>query len=173
MMILPMASGPFFSLNNTDFVVLISFLLFIGVLLYFKVPGIVAGLLDKRADTIRTELEEARALREEAQSLLASFKRKQKEVQDQAANIVSSAKVEADAALVQAKEDLQVTMQRRIAAAKDQIASAEQAAVNQVRDRAIAVAVEAAAKVITDKVDGAKADAMIDAAIADVRGKLH
>lgn len=173
MMILPLASGPFFSLYNTDFVVLISFLLFVGVLLYFKVPGIVAGLLDKRADAIRTELDEARALREEAQTLLASFKRKQKEVADQAANIVSSAKVEADAALVQAKEDLQVTMQRRIVAAKDQIASAEQAAVNQVRDRAIAVAVEAAAKVITDKVDGAKADEMIDAAIADVRGKLH
>ena len=55
------ASGPFFSLNNTDFVVAISFLVFIGVLVYFKVPGILMGLLDQRAEQIRTELDEARA----------------------------------------------------------------------------------------------------------------
>lgn len=172
-MIVPMATGPFFSLNNTDFVVLLGFLAFIGILLYFKVPGRITGMLDKRAETIRTELDEARALREEAQTLLASFERKQKEVSDQAANIVSAAKTEADAALVEAKADLQVAMQRRVAAAKDQIASAEQSAVNQVRDRAVAVAVEAAARVITDKMDAGRADSLIDSAVAEVRAKLH
>lgn len=173
MMILPMASGPFFSLDNTDFVVLLGFLVFIGILLFFKVPGRITGMLDQRAETIRTELDEARALREEAQTLLASFERKQKEVSDQAANIVSAAKTEADAALVEAKADLQVAMQRRVAAAKDQIASAEQSAVNQVRDRAVAVAVEAAARVISDKMDAGRADNLIDSAVAEVRAKLH
>ena len=43
------ASGPFFSLFNTNFVVLIAFLVFIGVLVYFKVPSILMGLLDQRA----------------------------------------------------------------------------------------------------------------------------
>ena len=75
------AEGPFFSLKNTDFVVLVSFLIFIGILFYFKVPAMIGGLLDKRAATIKSELEEARALREEAQTLLASYERKQKEVQ--------------------------------------------------------------------------------------------
>ena len=65
------ASGPFFSLHNTDFVVTLGFLLFIAVLFYFKVPSILGGMLDKRADGIKAELEEARALREEAQSLSA------------------------------------------------------------------------------------------------------
>ena len=46
------ATGPFFSLGNTDFVVLLAFLLFVGVLIYLKVPGLLMGLLDKRADTI-------------------------------------------------------------------------------------------------------------------------
>ena len=54
-------------------------------------------MLDKRADTIKSELEEARALREEAQTLLASYERKQKEVQDQADRIVTAAKEEAKA----------------------------------------------------------------------------
>jgi len=43
------ASGPFFSLRNTDFVVLLGFLLFLGVLVYFKVPQMLTGQLDKRA----------------------------------------------------------------------------------------------------------------------------
>ena len=58
------ASGPFFSLKNTDFVVLLGFLLFIAILIYFKVPGMLGGQLDKRAEGIANELEEARALRE-------------------------------------------------------------------------------------------------------------
>ena len=76
------ASGPFLSLHNTNFVVLLAFILFIGVLVYYKVPGMLAAMLDKRADDIQSELDEARTLREEAQTLLASYERKQKEVHD-------------------------------------------------------------------------------------------
>ena len=81
-------SAEFYKLSNTDFIVAISFLLFLGVLFYFKVPAMIGGLLDKRAEGIKSELDEARALREEAQSLLASYERKQREVQEQADRIV-------------------------------------------------------------------------------------
>ncbi|MGR3583333.1 MAG: F0F1 ATP synthase subunit B, partial [Pseudooceanicola nanhaiensis] len=57
------ATGPFFSLGNTNFIVLLAFILFLAVLVYFQVPGKLAGMLDKRADGIRSELDEARALR--------------------------------------------------------------------------------------------------------------
>jgi len=92
------ASGPFFSLNNTDFVVLISFLLFIGLLVYLGVPAKLGGVLDQRAEGIQNDLDEARSLREEAQSILADYERKQKEVQTQADQIVANAKAEAKAA---------------------------------------------------------------------------
>ena len=85
------ATGPFFSLGNTDFVVLLGFILFIAVLVYFKVPGLLAGMLDKRAEGIRDELDEARSLREEAQALLASYERKSRDVQEQADRIVAHA----------------------------------------------------------------------------------
>ena len=79
--------GPFVSLGNSEFIVTVGFLLFVAVLIYFKVPGIILGLLDKRATQIRADLEEARALREEARTILASYDRKQKEVQEQAARM--------------------------------------------------------------------------------------
>jgi F-type H+-transporting ATPase subunit b len=167
------AGGSFFSLGNTDFVVTLGFLVFIGVLFYFKVPGMIGGALDNRAQGIQSELDEARALRDEAQTLLASFERKQKEVQDQAAAIVAAAKDDAVLAAEQAKADLEVSIARRLAAAQDQIASAEASAVKEVRDQAITIAILAANEVIAKQMTAAQGNKLIDAAIAEVDAKLH
>ena len=167
------AGDVFFSLKNTDFVVLLAFILFIAVLFYFKVPGLLGGMLDKRADTIKSELEEARALREEAQTLLASFERKQKEVQDQADRIVTAAKEEAKAAAAQAQVDLAKSLERRMAAAEDQITSAEAAAVKAVRDQAVTIAIAAARDVIAKQMTATDGNKLIDDAIAQVGDKLH
>lgn len=167
------ASGPFFSLKNTDFIVLLAFILFILVLLKFKVPSMLGGMLDKRADGIQSELNEARALREEAQTLLASYERKQKEVAEQADRIVEHAKSEAANAADLAKEELKTSIARRLAAAQDQIASAQASAVKEVRDQAIAIAVGAAKDVIAKQMTAAQGNKLIEDAIADVDAKLH
>jgi F-type H+-transporting ATPase subunit b len=167
------ASGPFVSLRNTNFVVLIAFVIFIGVLFYFKVPAMLAGMLDKRAETIKAELDEARRLREEAQSVLASYERKQKEMAEQAERIVAHAKEEARIAAEQAKVDLKSSIARRLAAAEGQIASAQAAAVKEVRDQAIQVAIGAARDVIAKNMTAADGNKLIDDAIGEVEAKLH
>lgn len=179
-LIAALAAGPalaagdvFFSLRNTDFVVLLAFLVFIGILVYFKVPSIVMGLLDKRATGIQAELDEARALREEAQTLLASYERKQKQVQEQADRIVQQAKREAEAAAEQARHDLQVSIERRLQAAQEQIAAAESAAVREVRNRAVMLSVAAASDLLKQDLSGQAASDQIDAAIAEVGRKLQ
>lgn len=167
------AKGPFVSLSNTDFVVLLAFIAFFGVLFYFKVPSLLSGLLDKRAEGIKSELDEARKLREDAQTLLASFERKQAEVQAQADRIVAGAKEEAAAAAEQAKEELKISIARRLQAAEDKIASAEASAVKEVRDQAVSVAVSAASDVVVAQMNAAQANSLIDEAIAEVGAKLH
>lgn len=167
------AKGPFLSLANTDFIVLISFIVFIGVLVYFKVPGMLSGMLDKRADGIEAELNEARALREEAQTLLASYERKMKEVQEQSERIVAQAKEEASTAADQAKEDLKASIARRLAAAESQIASAEASAIKEVRDAAVGIAVAAAGDVISKQMTATEGNKLIEAAIGEVEAKLH
>ncbi|MDO6588796.1 F0F1 ATP synthase subunit B [Loktanella sp. D2R18] len=163
----------FFSLRNTDFVVIIAFLILVGIMLYLKVPSSVGGMLDKRAVAIKSELDEAKALREEAQSLLASYERKQKEVAEQAERIVASAKDEATNAAAEAKADIATSITRRLAAAEEQIASAQAAAVKDVRDQAITVAVGAAKDVIAKQMDAKSAGSLIDDSIATVADKLH
>lgn len=166
-------SAEFWKLSNTDFIVSVSFLAFIGVLVYFKVPGMLSKMLDQRAEGIKSDIDEARALREEAQTLLASYERKQKEVQDQADKIVTQAKADAEAAAEQARADLKKSIERRMAAAEDQIASAQAAAVKEVRDTAAVVAVQAARDVIAKQMTDADANALIDDAIKQVDAKLH
>lgn len=167
------ASGPFFSLHNTDFVVTVSFLLFVGVLLYFKVPEMLGGMLDKRAAGIRSDLDAARSLHDEARSILASYERKQKEVQEQAQLIVDAARREALSAAEQAKVDLRDSIARRLQAAEDQIASAEASAVKAVRDQAVNVAVAAAGDLVARQMGAADKSQLIDKAISDVGSRLH
>jgi len=167
------ASGPFLSLHNTNFIVLLAFILFIAVLFKFKVPGMINKMLDERSAGIKSELDEARALRDDAQALLASYERKQKEVQEQADRIVAHAKEDAAAAAEQAKEDLKVSIARRLQAAEDQIASAEASAVREVRDTAATVAIAAARDVIAKQMTAADGNKLITDAIAEVEAKLH
>lgn len=167
------ASGPFFSLKNTDFIVTLAFLLFVGILVYFKVPGMIGGLLDKRAAGIKADLEEARALREEAQAILASYERKAREVQDQADQIVVAAKRDAQAAAEAAKEELKASIARRLKAAEDQIASAEASALREVKDRAVSVAIAAAGEVLAKQMSAKDQAGLIDGSIAEVEKRLH
>ncbi len=163
----------FFSLRNTDFIVLLSFLAFIGVLVYFKVPALLGGLLDKRAEGIRDDLEQARRLREEAQEIYASYERRSREVKTQADQIVANAKREAEAQAAKAREDLARSIDRRLQAAQDQIASAESDAMRAVRDRAVAASIAAASQILADQVRAGQRSAGIDDAIADVARRLN
>lgn len=167
------ASGPFFSLRNTDFVVLLAFLLFVGVMLYFRVPKIIGDLLDKRAEGIRNDLAEARRLREEAQEIYASYERRQREVKTQADDIVANAKREATLEAEKAKKALALSIERRLQAAEDQIASAEGDAVRAVRDRAIQTAIGAATEILGKQANAAGRSAGIDEAIEDVARRLN
>jgi F-type H+-transporting ATPase subunit b len=160
-------------LNNTDIVVGIGFVIFVGVLIYFGVPGMLTRKLDERAVRIKADLDEARALREEAQSLLAGYERRQKEVRTQAEEIVAAARHEAEQAAVTAKEEIRRSVARRLQTATEQIDAAEKAAIRQIKDRAVAVAVAAAADVIRERMQPGDADAMIDDAIREVGAKLH
>lgn len=167
------ATGPFFSLGNTDFVVLIAFLCFVGLLIYMGVPARLTGLLDDRAAQIKSDLNEARALREEAKTILASYERKQAEMREQADRIVATARDEAMAASRQAKLDLAQSITRRIAAAQEQMTAAENAVLRDVREKAVALAVGVASDLLGKQMTRETASSSIDEAIAQVETRFH
>jgi F-type H+-transporting ATPase subunit b len=159
-------------MDNT-FWATVALVIFIGVVFYFKVPGMISKALDERANRIRNELEEARRLREEAQQLLAEFQQKRKEAEKDAADIVASAKREADMLLEDAHRKTEEYVVRRTAIAEQKIAQAEQEAVNEVRASAVDIAVEAARKLLAEKVDAKTGAELFKSSLQEVKSKLN
>ena len=114
-------------LNAPTFWVMVAFFVFVGALAR-PISGAIAAALDKRADKIRADLEEAEKLREEAQNLLASYQRQQRDAVKEAEAIVEHAKEEAERLTQQGRERLKAALERREKQAMDRIAQAEAAA---------------------------------------------
>ncbi len=139
------------------------------LMLWKKVPGAIAGALDKKIDTIRGQLEEAAALRAEAEAIKAEYEAKAKAAAREARAILAHAEEEAASIVAKAKDDAAALIDRRTRMAGDKIAAAERAAIDEVRAKAAAAATAAAATLIAEAHD-AKADKpVVDEAIAGLR----
>lgn len=158
---------------DTYFVVALSFVLFVALVWYYGAFRIPLRALDDRADRIRRELDDAKRLREEAQGLLANYERRQRDVEEQAGAIVARAREDAQIAAEEAKKSLADSVKRRLKAAEEQIAAAEASAIREVKDRAVAIATQAAAEVIARGMTADAADRRIDASIEEVGRRLH
>lgn len=151
----------------------IGLVLFLGVVVYFKVPGMIAKSLDNRADEITGQLADAKRLREEAQHLLAEYQRKRKEAEEEAEAIVASAKREAATLAAEAKQKTEEYVTRRNALAEAKIKQAEEDAIGAVRSAAVDLAVSAAEAVIASKADSKAQAALFKSAVDEVKTRLN
>ena len=158
---------------DATFWALIGLLIFLGLVVYLKVPGMLAKSLDARADKIRDELEEARRLREEAQELFAEYQRKRKAAETEAEEIIAAAKNEAVLFAEESAKKTEEFVARRTAMAEQKIAQAEADALAQVRSTAVNVAVAAAEKLMGTKVDAAKHGQLFTKSLADIKARLN
>ena len=153
--------------------VTVGLVLFLGILVYFKVPGFISRALDARAEKIHSDLDEARRLREEAQALLAEFQQKRKDAEKEAADIVTAAKREAEILLGEAHKKTEDYVARRAAIAEQKIAQAEREAVNEVRSSAVDIAVEAARRLLADNADIKAGEQLFKSSLQELKSKLN
>jgi F-type H+-transporting ATPase subunit b len=156
-----------------EFWVAIAFGAFVLILLYYRVPALIAKSLDDRGEAIRKELDEARRLREEAQNLLADYQKKHRNVGEEADSILQLARSEAEAFAQETRASLNDMLERRTRQAEDKIARAEAQAVDEVRAAAIELAVAAAEKILREKASGAGGVSLIDQSIRELKGRLN
>lgn len=158
--------------QDPTFWVLVAFVVFIGSTAK-PISRMITGGLDKRADKIRDDLEEAEKLREEAQDLLAGYQRKQRDAVAEAEAIVAHAREESERLAVHGRERLEAALERREKLAMDRIAQAEAHAIETVRDKTIDIALDATRDYLAEELKAKQSDALIDGAIKDLPGKLH
>ncbi|BCH26222.1 ATP synthase subunit b [Mesorhizobium sp. L-8-10] len=158
---------------DATFWALVALVIFLGIVFYMKVPGMLGKSLDERANRIRNELDEARRLREEAQQLLAEYQRKRKEAEQEAGEIVAAAKREATNLVAEAHKKTEDYVARRTALAEQKIAQAERDAVSEVRSSAVDIAVEAARSVLAGKVDAKAGADLFKTSVQELKAKLN
>jgi len=160
-------------LRDPEFWVGVGTLIFLGILLWQKVPALVTKALDARAAAITKELEDARRLREEAEALLAQYKQKHAAAEQEASAIVAEAKEEAERFASESQAAIKAQIARRAKQAEEKIAQAEAQAVAEVRALAADAAVAAAEKLIAARLDDKRASDLLKRAIEDVPSKLN
>ncbi|CZT34373.1 F-type H+-transporting ATPase subunit b [Rhizobium sp. 9140] len=151
----------------------VGLVLFLALIVYLKVPGMMGKQLDERATRIRNELAEAKRLREEAQALLVEYQQKRKEAEAEAANIVAAAEREAEALTADAKLKTEEFVARRTTLSEQKIRQAETDAINAVRATAVDIAIAAAERVITAKADASTQQALFASSVNEVKTRLN
>ena len=161
---------PFYA--AAEFWVMVAFVILVAFA-FKPLFRIAVTALDARAETIKHQIEEAARLREEAQTLVATYQRQQREAKQEAEDIVAKAKADAERHRAEADEAMEVAFARQEAQAKDKIAQAEAAAVQEVRDVAVDLAIGAAEKLLAERLAGKDGDALVDDAIKELPEKLQ
>ena len=160
-------------LHEPELWVAVGFALVIILLVWKGVPGMIGKMLDQRAAVITAELEEAKRLRAEAAALLADYQKRAKGAEAEARSIVAAATEEAAQFSKESRAALEAQIARRAAAAQDKIAQAEAQALNEIRGLAADTAVNAALKLIADRLDETRAKTLIADSIKGLGEKLN
>ena len=153
--------------------VALGFLSFLGLLAYLGVHRKLIDAIDHRQARIKSELEQARRLREEAQALLGEFERKARDAETEAQAIIAGAKAEAERLAADAKSRAEDFVARRTKMAETKIARAEAQAVADVRSATANAAVAAAEKIIATTAKGKVAEDLLARGIAEIRQKFN
>jgi len=160
-------------LATPEFWVAVSFFLFLGLAFYLGVHKKVAVALDARSAAIAKEIDEARSLREEAEKVLADYRRKQGDAAKEAEGIIELAGKEASAMAAETSRTMKEQFERRMKLAEDKIDRAEADAVREVRAAAADAAVLAAQMVIADRLTPEMADKFVKQGIDALKSKLN
>jgi len=156
-----------------EFWVAVSFFLFLGIVAYFGLDKKIAAALDARAAMIAKELEEAKHLRQEAETVLADYRRKQGDAAKEVEAIIRLASKEAEELAAESRRSMTEHFERRMKLAEDKIARAEAEALREVREAAAEAAVAAAQAVIAQKLTPETADKLVSQGIEALKGKLN
>ena len=150
---------------DASMLVALAMIVVIALAIWKKVPAMIAGALDKQISGIKAQLDQATALRAEAEAIKAEYEAKAKQAAQDAIDMRAAAEEEAKLIVSQAKTDATALIGRRAKAAEEKIAAAERAAIADVRAKAASISAAAAAQLIAAHHD-AKADAgLVDQSI--------
>ena len=160
-------------LHEEDFWEGLGLIIVLAGFVWWRVPAFVAAALDRRAEGIAREIEQASQVRKEAERVLIEYREKATAAKSEAETILRETKLEAERYAAEARSQLEAQLKRRAELAQQQIAQAEARAMSEIREAAANAAAAAAQQIIAAHLDEQKSRALIEGSIKDLGAKLN
>ena len=157
---------------DATFWVAISFVLFIGLLVYFKIPQKVNEMLNQLIVNIKNEIDESEKLRNEAKNLLDKSQKKLDSANSEALKITDQAKKDSENLVIEINERFHKSAEIKKKLAEVKISQMKEAALKEIKDSSIKIAVDSVKKIISTSVDKNKLDAIFEKDLEEAKTEL-
>ena len=152
--------------------VAISFILFIGLLIYFKIPQKVNEILNQLISNIKNEINESEKLRNEAKTLLDNSQSKLDSASEDTNKIIEQAKKDSENLVIEINEKFHKSAEIKKKLAETKITQMKEAAIKEIKDTSIKIAVASVKKIISTSVDKNKLDAIFEKDLEEAKTEL-
>ena len=143
---------------DSTFWVAVSFVIFFGALVYLKVPQKVNEILNKLISDIKNEINESEKLRTEAKNLLDNSQTKLDSAQNESKKIIEQAKKESENLIIEMNNRFHKSSEIKKNVAENKISQMKEAAIKDIKDSSIRLAMESVKKIISTSIDKSKLD---------------
>ena len=157
---------------DATFWVAVSFFLFIGLLVYFKIPQKVNEILNQLISNIKNEINESEKLRNEAKTLLDNSQSKLDSASEEANKIIDQAKKDSENLVIEINEKFHKSSEIKKKLAETKITQMKEAAIKEIKDTSIKIAVDSVKKIISTSVDKNKLDAIFEKDLEEAKTEL-
>ena len=158
---------------DATFWVAVSFFIFFGALIYFKIPQNVNNLLGKMIVDIKNEIDESEKLRTESKKLLDNAQSKLNSISVETKKILDEAKSESDKLVIEMNDKFHKSAEIKKNLAKTKISQMKESAIKEIKDTSIRIAINSVKKIITTSVDKSKLDNLFEKNLEETKSELR
>ena len=157
---------------DATFWVAVSFFIFFGALIYFKIPQNVNNLLSKMIVDIKNEIDESEKLRTDSKKLLDNAQNKLNTVNTESEKLLEEAKKESERLIIEINDKFHKTSEIKKNLAQTKINQMKESAIKEIKDTSIKIAVDSVKKIITTTVDKSKLDNLFEKNLDEAKSEL-
>ena len=154
---------------DATFWVMVSFFAFIGLLIYFRIPNKIKVSLEENINNIRSQIDEADKLKEDAKNILTEHEKKISNSKAEVKQMISKANEEAEKNVLKANKDFHNLMESRKRSAEERIKQLKNQALKDIKNTSVKIAIESVEKLIKNSMDKSKLDKIYSSSIEETK----
>ena len=157
---------------DATFWVAVSFFIFLGVLIYFKVPQKIITILNNSINTIKAEVDDAESLKEESKNILSEYEKKISNAKTEISQMVEAATDEADRNLLKANEEFHIQMENRKRNTEERIKQMKNQALKDIKNASVRISIQAVEVLLKNSLDKNKLNKIFSSSVIETKSAL-